>query len=81
MMKRIPVKSAAALLLAMGAFGASVAVRAESVPAKPAASSAAESRHQCEGARLARWFDGQRQLTDGSADPFRNAVPRDACVQ
>ena len=81
MTKPIQASSTAAVLVAFGLFAASIAVRAETAPANPQAPSAAQARHQCEGVRLARWFDGQRQLTDGSADPFANAAPRDACVQ
>ena len=33
----------------------------------------------CDSARLAGWFQRQRELTDGNADPFQQPMVGDAC--
>jgi hypothetical protein len=67
----------AAAVLASGCIALALGARAEagtySTDMKDAKSSVA-----CESARQAAWFDRQRQLTDGDADPFQKiATPRE----
>ena len=50
---------AAAVLMGATMFGASAMAHAEAAP-----------KAQCKSSTLAAWYDAQRQLTDGKADPF-----------
>ena len=67
-----------ALLIAPTIVAAVQAVAAGSVPTHAHTTSQSTA---CEAARLAAWFDAQRQLTDGNVDPTKPIPAPDECIR
>jgi hypothetical protein len=71
----------AAALLASGCFALALGARAEA-GAYPTEMKADRSSSACDSARQSAWFERQRQLTDGNADPFQQvATPRECSMK
>ena len=62
-------KSVALILVSLAITATSAAAHAEG-----------KSASRCDSQQLAAWFDAQRQLTDGSADPYAHSAGNAACT-
>jgi hypothetical protein len=72
-------RSTLALFIAPTLVAALQAVAAGSMPDYPQAMS--KSAAACEAARLASWFEVQRQFTDGNVDPAQPIPSPDECLR
>jgi hypothetical protein len=68
-----------ALFIAPAIVAAVNAAAASSMPSYPQPMS--PSAKACEAARLASWFEAQRQLTDGDADPTKPIATPEECIR
>ncbi len=67
-----------ALFIAPTIVAAVQAVAAGSIPTHPQTTSQSAA---CEAARLAAWFDAQRQLTDGNVAQTKPTAEPDECIR